>query len=133
MPKKECHALRNRWEKPRTKKEAPKDATSFKVGDTVEVGGLQGAPQHNGKLGIVQKFDAEKGRYVLQIKGMKKPLAVKPGNLTLSKPLEKGFLDSAAAKKPAKGKKKVRLSARLFAFCPLSFSPAFALAFSGTF
>ena len=26
-----------------------------------------------------------------------------------SKPLEKGFLDSAAAKKPAKGKKKVRL------------------------
>jgi hypothetical protein len=78
----------------------------FAVGDTVEVGGLQGAPQHNGKQGVVQRFDAEKGRYVLKIAGMKKPLAVKPGNLTMSKPLEKGFLDSAAAKKSSTGKKK---------------------------
>ena len=78
----------------------------FGVGDTVEVGGLQGAPQHNGKQGVVQRFDAEKGRYVLKIAGMKKPLAVKPGNLTMSKPLEKGFLDSAAAKKSSTGKKK---------------------------
>jgi hypothetical protein len=78
----------------------------FAVGDTVEVGGLQGAPQHNGKQGVVQRFDAEKGRFVLKIAGMKKPLAVKPGNLAMSKPLEKGFLDSAAAKKSSSGTKK---------------------------
>eukprot|EP01046_Picozoa_sp_COSAG06_P028365 COSAG06_NODE_2549_length_6687_cov_142.924256_1_plen_372_part_00 len=92
--------------KPAPKKEEPKDPTTlFAVGDTVEVGGLQGAPQHNGKLGVVQRFDAEKGRFVLKIAGMKKPLAVKPGNLTMSKPLAKGFLDSAAAAKEPKGKK----------------------------
>ena len=58
----------------------------FAVGDTVEVSGLQGAPQHNFKHGIVQKFDGQKGRYVIKIRGLKKPLAVKPNNLTLLAP-----------------------------------------------
>jgi len=54
----------------------------FDVGDTVEVGGLQGAPQHNGKQAVVQRFDVDKGRFVLKVAGLKKPLAVKPENLT---------------------------------------------------
>ena len=58
-------------------------ADRFLVFPAVEVGGLQGAPQHNGKQGLVQEYNPEKGRYVLKIAGMKKPLAVKPGNLTL--------------------------------------------------
>lgn len=95
--------------KPKPKAEEPKDpATLFAVGDTVEINGLQGAPQHNGKQGIVQRFDPDKGRFVLKIAGTKKPLAVKPGNLTMSKPLAKGFLDSAAATKAPTGKKKAK-------------------------
>ena len=72
----------------------------FKVGDTVEVGGLQGAPQHNGKQGVVQRFDAEKGRFVLKVAGLKKPLAVKPENLAKAgseSPKEKRKGESQAA------------------------------------
>jgi hypothetical protein len=56
-------------------------ATMFATGETVEVAGLQGAPQHNGKLGVVQHFDNGKGRFVVKVDGLKKPLAVKPANL----------------------------------------------------
>ena len=58
-------------------------AQLFAVGDTVEIGGLQGAPQHNGTKGVVRRFDKEKARYVVEVAGMKKPLAVKAKSLTL--------------------------------------------------
>jgi hypothetical protein len=54
---------------------------AFEVGDAVEVHGLVGAAQHNGKQGVVRRFDTAKGRYVLQLPGTEKPLAVKPANL----------------------------------------------------
>lgn len=90
----------------------------FKIGDTVEVGGLQGAPQHNGKQGVVQRFDAEKGQFVLKVAGLKKPLAVKPENLAKAgseSPKEKRKGESQAAtstavkktsKRPAQKKSK---------------------------
>ena len=95
----------------------------FKVGDTVEVGGLQGAPQHNGKQGVVQRFDAEKGRFVLKVAGLKKPLAVKPENLAKAgseSPKEKRKGESQAAtstdvkktsKRPAQKTSKSQLEA----------------------
>jgi len=91
--------------KPRKQAETSGDAApaKFEAGDTVEVFGLQGAPQHNGKQGVVQRFDETKGRYVLRIPATKKPLAVKPANLRLSKPLAKGFLDTPAARRPSQG------------------------------
>ena len=56
----------------------------FVVGNTVEIRGLEGAPEHNGKQGVVQRFNVEKARFVVKIAGIKKPLAVKPENLTMS-------------------------------------------------
>lgn len=46
-------------------------APLFAVGDTVEIGGLQGAPQHNGTQGVERRFDEKKGRYVMEVVGMK--------------------------------------------------------------
>eukprot|EP01047_Picozoa_sp_COSAG01_P088690 COSAG01_NODE_20991_length_923_cov_1.990291_2_plen_79_part_01 len=40
-----------------------------------------GAPQHNGKAGIVEGFDAAKGRHVVRVIGQAKPLRIKPANL----------------------------------------------------
>ena len=58
-------------------------APLFAVGDTVQIGGLQGAPQHNGKQGVVRRFNEKKGRYVVEVVGLKKPLSVKLESLTL--------------------------------------------------
>ena len=52
-------------------------------GSTVEVHGLTGAPQHNGKLGTVQGYDAAKGRYSVLVEGEAKALRVKGANLRL--------------------------------------------------
>ena len=88
-------------EKKQKEQEAP--AASFVVGDTVEIHGLTGAAQHNGKTGVVKSFDEAKGRYAVALTtGGKKPLAIKPANLAKHKPLPKGFFDSAAAKKGGK-------------------------------
>jgi TolA-binding protein len=51
------------------------------VGEIVVVTGLQGAPQHNGRQGVVERFDRAKGRFVLKVQGRQKPLAVRPDNL----------------------------------------------------
>ena len=37
------------------------------VGAVVQVQGLVNAAQHNGKVGVVRGYDAEKGRYILQL------------------------------------------------------------------
>ena len=51
---------------------------TFSDGTAMVIQGLQSAPQWNGRRGIVQEFDAEKGRYILNIKGRAKPLGLKP-------------------------------------------------------
>lgn len=57
-------------------------------GCTVAVTGLQGAPQHNGKVGTVEAFLQDKGRYVVRLPITTPPasmeqqqLALKPENL----------------------------------------------------
>ena len=55
----------------------------FTPGDTVEISGLQGAKQWNGKAGMVVSYDEERGRYAVQMPGQRQPLAVKPGNLSM--------------------------------------------------
>ena len=42
-------------------------AQSIKVGQTVEIFGLKGAPQHNGTQGAVLSYDQPKGRFVVQV------------------------------------------------------------------
>ncbi len=56
----------------------------FVIGTAVKIRGLKGTPEHNGKQGVVQRFIVEKARFVVKIPGMKKTLAVKPENLTMS-------------------------------------------------
>ena len=43
------------------------DAAMLAAGTAVVVQGLQGAPQHNGRRGVVQKFDRNSGRYVVSL------------------------------------------------------------------
>eukprot|EP01047_Picozoa_sp_COSAG01_P045499 COSAG01_NODE_4197_length_5250_cov_33.117453_3_plen_185_part_01 len=51
------------------------------AGTAVGITGLTGAPQHNGKVGIVEGFDAAKDRYMVRVIGEAKPLRVKAANL----------------------------------------------------
>ena len=50
------------------------------AGDAVMVHGLKGAAQHNGKQGVVQRFDGDKDRFIVMLEG-EKELAIKPENL----------------------------------------------------
>lgn len=57
---------------------------SFAIGDIVEIHGLQGAKQHNGKEAAVASFVEETGRYCVQYKDTKRrhqTIGVKPCNL----------------------------------------------------
>jgi ankyrin repeat protein len=56
-------------------------ADPFEAGDMVEIHGLQAAAEHNGKAGTIVGFNLDKGRWNVRIKGRKKPLGLKPGNL----------------------------------------------------
>jgi hypothetical protein len=49
----------------------------FKQGVAVIVEGLDAAPEWNGKRGLVESYDAAKGRYQLLVKGRKNTLGVK--------------------------------------------------------
>jgi hypothetical protein len=59
-------------------------AAELAAGTAVVIGGLVGAPQHNGKGGVVEGFDAAKGRYVVRVIGKAKPLRVKLAKLQLA-------------------------------------------------
>ena len=50
------------------------------IGNTVEIVGLQGRPELNGRLGTPISFDAAKGRYKVRLHD-DEMLAVKPANL----------------------------------------------------
>ena len=61
----------------------PELPTSLVPGDRVEIGGLTGAPQHNGREGVVVRWVKEKRRYIVEVDGLPKPLAVRPANLQI--------------------------------------------------
>ena len=43
------------------------EPSALSVGGKVTVQGLKGAPQHNGKEGVIQSFEQAKGRYVVAL------------------------------------------------------------------
>ena len=51
---------------PRNERETP--AVEYEVGSEVEVTGLVGAPQHNGRRGTVGQFNAQKQRYAVSLR-----------------------------------------------------------------
>ena len=55
-------------------------ASRFARRDRVEIIGLKGATEHNGKVGTVVKWSKAKGRFVVDV-GLQKPIAVRPANL----------------------------------------------------
>ena len=57
------------------------EPSALSVGGKVTVQGLKGAPQHNGKEGVIQSFEQAKGRYVVEL-STGETLALKPDNLT---------------------------------------------------
>ena len=67
------------------------------AGLAIEVVGLVGAPQHNGKRGTVAGGpDVETGRYTIRLPGGGKPLGLKPGNLALvTRPVPKNAAEAA--------------------------------------
>ena len=75
----------------------------FAAGEKVQVIGLKGAPQHNGKRGEVLSFDRGKGRYLVRLDSKAtqaqtpKPLGIKPPNLLrVCEPRDTGPLWSGA-------------------------------------
>lgn len=55
------------------------------LGQKVSVFGLQGAPQHNGKRGVVAGgLNQESGRYAVKVEGEENALGLKLGNLELA-------------------------------------------------
>ena len=50
---------------------------TFSQGLAVIVERLEAAPEWNGKRGLVESYDAEKGRYLLLVQGRTKALGVK--------------------------------------------------------
>ena len=50
------------------------------VGTAAIVSGLTGAPELNGRTGVVEGFDEEKGRCAVRFAGRKKPAALRPQN-----------------------------------------------------
>eukprot|EP01047_Picozoa_sp_COSAG01_P046966 COSAG01_NODE_4447_length_5012_cov_7.832078_4_plen_144_part_00 len=53
----------------------------FAVGDVVELFGLTGAVQHNGKRGAVRRYCAAKGRFAVKVQGAERPVLVRGANL----------------------------------------------------
>ena len=68
--------------------QAELDPRLLAKGDSVEVDGLVGAPQHNGQTGVVVKWNPSKQRYIVQMHAeaeegaeAAKPIALKPANV----------------------------------------------------
>ena len=54
-----------------------------KTGTAVKVVGVTGAPELNGRQGIVKAFDQAKGRYKVLVVGESRPKMLKPDNCRL--------------------------------------------------
>ena len=59
----------------------PETKFSVRLGDVVEVHGLSGATHHNGQIGHVSMYLTERERFSVRLPALKKPLAVRAGNL----------------------------------------------------
>lgn len=83
-------------EKPKFAPGAPPELqeTGFQVGDQVRVGGLNGAKDLNGKVGVIFGYDKEAGRYILEFEGdgQKK---IQKGNMVPMN-VSSGFLSAKA-------------------------------------
>ena len=55
----------------------PRTNPRLDPGTAVVVQGLRGQPEWNGRRGLVQSFDEEKGRYGLLVKARARPLGVR--------------------------------------------------------
>ena len=51
------------------------------VDAVVQIHGLVGAPEHNGKIGKTLRFDSARGRWIVQLSDRRVPLAVRAANL----------------------------------------------------
>ena len=56
------------------------------VGTTVVVSRLTGAPELNGRMGVVEGFDDEHGRCTVRLEERKKPAALRPHNCLAAVP-----------------------------------------------
>lgn len=56
----------------------------YSVGQRVEVHGLRGTPEHNGKRGVVSSYNAAKGRYTVILDEGERNLGLRPVNLRFS-------------------------------------------------
>jgi hypothetical protein len=71
----------------------------FNQGSAVIVEGLDAAPEWNGKRGLVESYDAAKGRYQLLVKGRTKPLGVKVACCKLEFVVEQEQQDQEATRR----------------------------------
>ena len=69
--------------------------TRFLPGDTVRIGGLKSAAQHNGKLAKVRRWIPERGRWALQLPEGINEVAVRARNLELVERLRPTATSSA--------------------------------------
>ena len=71
----------------------------FRQGSAVTVEGLEAAPEWNGKRGLVESYDATKGRYQLMLKGRAKTLGVKVACCKLEYAVEQEQQDQEATRR----------------------------------
>jgi hypothetical protein len=74
----------------RNNKTGAAESESLQAGDAVILKGLKGAPQHNGKQGIIQEFDGAKSRFVVKLDGTDVSFSLKPENLSRVVPNDAG-------------------------------------------
>jgi len=99
-------------------KTRPIGPSAYTVGQTVEIHGLVGAPQHNGKSGTVLRYVKAKGRYEVQLDSDKR-LGLKPANLkaeplTVLEQLERAIQDGKKLFVDPAFQKQLRLPEKLF-------------------
>ena len=68
-------------------------------GTAVIVEGMRSKPEWNDRRGLVQSFDAGRGRYALLVKGRAQPLSVPPGCCRLESVVEQERLLQVAARR----------------------------------
>ena len=76
------------------------------------VEGLDGAPEWNGKRGLVESYDAEKGRYRLLMKGRTKALVVKVARCKLEFAAEQEQQEHATRRARVEANVRAALAAR---------------------
>eukprot|EP00933_Yihiella_yeosuensis_P043553 TRINITY_DN38394_c0_g1_i1.p1 TRINITY_DN38394_c0_g1~~TRINITY_DN38394_c0_g1_i1.p1 ORF type:complete len:261 (+),score=47.79 TRINITY_DN38394_c0_g1_i1:53-835(+) len=60
----------------------PSQGVMLRAGDYVMLQGLDGKKELNGRVGILRSFQAETGRFSIEVEGLEKPILVKPGNVS---------------------------------------------------